>query len=263
MASHYKNTFLQQFLDADVASIQPNQNTIIQLRKLLDNSGALLLKNMSLNKDTFHFLSQAISLNTKVNASIFERRIPQAKDAPLFHIPDFPLHTDGIIIQQSTDAIVFYAQHVAHNTSGAGDLILSNHAKAFALMPISMRNVLVQHGLEYLVLDRRPFPFLPEGWFSIPSLRKINEQLYLYLALPFSPEQSEFWQVRIKGMLSATSETFLRELREYLMQDEFFIRHSWQTGDLILVDNRQVFHGFHTTTSDTQIHLYRQNIALL
>ncbi|MGQ0718940.1 MAG: TauD/TfdA family dioxygenase [Pseudonocardiales bacterium] len=153
-----------------------------------------------------------------------------------------PLHTDGVLLGTQVDLIVLYATEV-DGLADDGATLVCDQISAWPEMPEGLRSVLRHGRLEYRAIERGYFTSVPSGWYPIPTFRDYGRVRSLNIALPFSPQWSAAWQVRVPGASADESASFFESLRDHLSQDRYLYRHRWRQGDLLVIDNQRTLHG--------------------
>lgn len=155
-----------------------------------------------------------------------------------------PLHRDGALVGMPTNFIAFSAVH-ADPRDGVGVLELVDSANALTQFDSDLLDTLRSHAIEYRVLDRRPFPHLPVGWFTRPTFthNRGREALNIVLPVATTPGWSNPWETRIGGLTPVDSAHALARIDTQLRASSTFASHRWNPGDVVLVDNSRVLHG--------------------
>jgi alpha-ketoglutarate-dependent taurine dioxygenase len=229
--------------DTDLASLGR------EIRAAALQHGCVLLKGLDLDEARFQNLVHAMGQTVdhkfgegqadllKLNASHDAGKVVTGR-GPL------PLHTDGLLVGERTDLIILYAADFM-DAQGSGETFVCDQLAAWEEMPANLRGILDRAGaLEYLVEERGYFPNVPEGWYSIDSVRDYGRVRSLNLAMNFpAGTEPRGWQVRVTGLPPHESDRFLTELDAYLRGPRFTYQHRWTVGDLLVIDNQRTLHG--------------------
>ncbi|MBD8505101.1 TauD/TfdA family dioxygenase [Hoyosella sp. G463] len=201
-------------------------------------------------------LSSMSGASTARLADLLAAAAPPAPshDQPSPGIPALPLHRDGALIGRPPSFIAFTATSVEPGTHDSA-LELVDTVAALPALSHDLRDLLDTHPLEYRVLDRRPFPHLPEGWFELPAYTSTPTGQALNIILP--PAAPGPWQTRLRGLTDGDSAEALRRIDDELRRSPAYITHSWSAGDIILVDNSRVLHGLRATPAGSRARLAR------
>ncbi|BCJ61426.1 TauD/TfdA dioxygenase family protein [Micromonospora endophytica] len=229
-------------------------------------TGLALVRGLDLDADSFQRLVHALGDTVdhkfgegradllELNASADDGKVVTGR-GPL------PLHTDGLLVGERTDLIVLYAARFS-DRPGSGETTVCDQLAAWAEMPDDLRQVIEHTGLEYLVEERGYFPTVPQSWYEIPAVRDYGRVRSLNLTLPFPPGVPRGWQVRVKGADEEDSARFFARLGEFLHRPRYLYQHSWQVGDLMVIDNQRTLHGRTAISDDGERLLFRGQVTL-
>lgn len=172
-----------------------------------------------------------------------------------------PLHTDGVLLGTQVDFIILFAAEV-ENLTNNGATLVCDQISAWNEMPFELRDVLSRGKLEYRATERGYFTNVPDDWYEISTFRDYGRVKSLNIALPFSSDEPDSWDVRVPGMSSEMSTRFFSNLQDYLMQKRYVYEHCWSTGDLIVIDNQKTLHGRRSLNSKGVRVLFRGQVTL-
>ncbi|WP_149359652.1 TauD/TfdA family dioxygenase [Lolliginicoccus suaedae] len=235
------------FLDEARAGLRDRGTALIRQLGPRIGAGSLgaLLDALSGSKTSIERLSELLAADAPPAPS-------PGRSSP--GLPALPLHRDAALIGRPTSLIAFTATSVEPGTDHSA-LELVDTLTALPLLSAELRDLLDTRTMEYRVLDRRPFPHLPEGWFALPTYSSTPAGQALNIILP--PAAPGPWQTRIRGLTNDDSSEALRRLDDELRRSTAYIAHSWSAGDIILVDNSRVLHGTRATPVGSRARLAR------
>ena len=172
-----------------------------------------------------------------------------------------PLHTDGVLLGTQVDLIILYAAELA-NLGEHGATMVCDQLAAWQAMPGNLRAVIDAGTLEYRALERGYFTTTPDGWYEIPTIRDYGRVRSLNMALPFPPGTPASWDVRVPRVTAAESADYFSKLADYLTGADYLYTHTWQQGDLLVVDNQRTLHGRRGLAGDSTRKLLRGQVTI-
>jgi (5R)-carbapenem-3-carboxylate synthase len=160
-----------------------------------------------------------------------------------------PLHSDGLLANRRVDIVLLYCADCRDARGFDGATIVSDQAQGLKFVDSEIVGRLAVTGLEYRIGERDYFTTLPDEWYSIPAVVEQRGRKYLRLGLRYRPDAPAAWEVRVPDVSEAESTAILDRLELALTRDDVLCQHSWETGDLLLINNYTTLHGRNGFTS--------------
>lgn len=234
------------------------ENLTGRVRTVLATHGRVLLRAAHLDRPALLDLLRALADDTAPATAVLSRR-PQsetsATPAPAVTppvatgSPALPLHRDGALVGRPTRLVAFSVPVAA---PGVGLLETVDSATAFAEFDPRLASTLRRSTWEYLVSDRRPFPHLPDDWFTRATFVEDTSHATtaLNLVLPSRPgEEAMPWRTRARGLDEDASRSLVAAVDDGLRASSTFDVHAWRPGDVVVLDNARVMHGITAVTA--------------
>ena len=157
-------------------------------------------------------------------------------------------HTDTSFTRTPSLATILYGKEVARE---GGETWLANMHAAYDALPASLKERLMEmraiHDLGESRRKSEDLPLTAEQRIAAPSVEHpivrthpVTGRKGIYLG------SHAHW---IKGLSAEEGQMLLAELMRHATQDAFVYKHRWQTGDLLMWDNRATLHR--ATSYDT------------
>ena len=160
-----------------------------------------------------------------------------------------PLHSDGLLASRRVDIVLLYCVDCRDARGFVGATIVSDQKRGLEFVDSEIADMLATTGLEYRIGERDYFTTLPDEWYCIPAVVERWGRTYLRLGLRYSPDTPAAWEVRVPDVSEAESRAILDHLELALTRDDVLYQHSWETGDLLLINNYTTLHGRNWFTS--------------
>jgi (5R)-carbapenem-3-carboxylate synthase len=221
------------------------------VKRLLMDKGFLLVQNLKYNEDVFRQLVVSYGniveyVNEKKNVGYGYKdvlKLTGEKEKIVMGRGELPLHADGGLLLTPVDTVFLYAEKI-NNVKWQGATSICDHKLAVEEMPLHLRRVLEEQQFESIVLERDYYlDASPPSWFHVPVFTDLGWVRKMLLYLPFTEGQPASWDSRIVGFTKKEYTAFFDELRAFLTQPRYYYKHYWQTGDLLMMDNRRTLHA--------------------
>jgi L-tyrosine isonitrile desaturase/decarboxylase len=227
-------------------------------------NGLALAKNVNFDRNMFaSFVNHAgvTSMHTfgSGSAQLFELNASKDTKKIVTGTSSLPLHTDGTFVDTNPSFIILFC-HKFNQPSGSGLTQVCLQKQLLELLPRHLSQ-LFEYNWEYNVLDKSHFPTITEEWISKPSIiTKPSGKKCMNIALgSFVDYNNPGWRVRIPE-LGNESNSLLRELEDFIKKSKAYYEHTWEEGDLLVLDNTEVLHGRNTIAPEGERILFRGQI---
>ena len=233
----------------DKAVFQSMNSKAVQ--QLTMDKGFLLIRNLKYNVDQFRQLLHSYGnileyVNEKQNVGYGYRdvlKLTGEQEKIVTGRSELPLHADGGLLLTTVDTVFLYAEKIS-NGKWQGATNICDHKLAVGEMPLHLRRVLEEERFEYIVLERGYYlDASPPSWFHIPVFTDLGWTRKMLIYFPFSNGQPASWDSRIVGFTKKECTAFFNELKAFFTQPRYYYKHYWNTGDLLIMDNRRVLHS--------------------
>ena len=224
---------------------------ISDIKEILNEKGFLLVKDMDWTlEDNITFCKKMGHLISNEDrpkplgqreGAVLSLSGSEKKEHVLTGRGALPLHSDGLLVDTTVSTILLYC--FDHDKNSGGETFVSHQESAMKSAPSDILEILEKNDLEYIAHETSYFTYAPEGWFPIPKTRHHNGKQGLFIGLPFKNHESKSWSVRIKNFSEEESNEILSRLDSHLRSEEYWYEHSWEEGDLLLVNNFKMLHG--------------------
>ena len=174
-------------------------------------------------------------------AVLDSRRSPVEKDGSAIPLGSRDWHTDHTNRERPPKITALYAVNLPK--SGGGDTSFANMHLAYDALPEDLQNAyagmkthnkIENHG--YIsATDKQQF-----GAVQVHPLVRTHP-VTGKRAVYVHPGKTE----KMEGMDAEASQAFVTELMDRIIQPDIIYRHQWQSGDLLLWDNRALLHIAH------------------
>lgn len=233
-----------------------------ELRRAVASQGMALIQGLAPERSLLQGLLNGLHHGTDL-AKILQSSTPTRASASakashgMFALP---LHRDGALVGHPTSLIAFASDGAGHGEPGAY-LDLVDSTVALNELSADLRTALENHPLHYRVPDRRPFPSLPEGWFTRPTFLETDGRKALSIILPTESMPTTPWEVRVSGVPDDISRQLLDRLDTELRASSTFTRHFWQSGDIVVIDNARILHGASAVIPNVSARTFRESLS--
>lgn len=173
---------------------------------------------------------------------------------------ELALHSDGGILGTRVDLVFLYGAEVK-NVKYQGSTGICDHVQACKEMPFSLRRVLEEEIFEIKVIEQNYYGgAIPKDWYHIPVFVDLGWTKKMLILFPFEENSEKGWEVRMKGFSEVENINFFKELKAFMTQPRYYYKHYWNTGDLLIFDNRKVLHAREAFDTNSTRVLYRGQI---
>ncbi|MEO0647702.1 MAG: TauD/TfdA family dioxygenase [Cyanobacteria bacterium J06650_10] len=215
------------------------ENNLTELKRLLAEQGVAVIRNQLISDAEFvNFLKQLGPLTFTVGEK------PVA-DQPLLNVvsnvgrdrpPRSVFHTDTSYITQPP---AYTALKAIRLPSAGGETLFSNQYIAYERLPTAVKRQLrgaeVLHVVSGLTL---PSGEETQTWHPLFRRHPLSGKLALYLS---TPERCQ--KIRTpSGELAEKGAQIIRLLYRHSIRQHTLYRHRWQSGDIVIWDNRCTLH---------------------
>jgi taurine dioxygenase len=223
--------------EADEISItEINDEGIVRLKRALSNSGFVIFRQQAVNDSEFvAFLNRLGQLTFTVGETpvLHQPSLNVVSNVGRVHSPRSVFHTDTSYVARPP---AFTALRALTIPSLGGETLFSDQYCAYEILPRTVREKLadaqVLHVVSGLVLDEGQER---QSWHPLFMRHPLSGRLALFLS---TPERCQ----AISGIMPEEARRIIRLLYRHSIRHYRLYRHRWQSGDIVLWDNRCTMH---------------------
>jgi alpha-ketoglutarate-dependent taurine dioxygenase len=152
-----------------------------------------------------------------------------------------PLHRDGALMG-TTVALVGIHCGLYRNVTGGARTFVSDVESAVKHVPPEYLELVRERGIEGKPVDAY-YVKPSDVWHPIPGFIDVAGTSYLNVGFPYRPGEKASWLVRIPGVEDDRCQAIFETMRATLMDEKYCYYHSWEEGDVLLLDNLRTLHG--------------------
>jgi (5R)-carbapenem-3-carboxylate synthase len=152
-----------------------------------------------------------------------------------------PLHRDGALMGTNVALVGIYCVEYRDVTSG-GRTFISDIESATKEIPTEWLDLLRERGIEGRPVDAY-YVKPSDTWHPIAGFLDVGGKSYLNVGFPYRPGEQASWLVRIPGVDDARCQAIFESMRKVYMDPKYCYYHSWNEGELLLLDNLRTLHG--------------------
>lgn len=153
-----------------------------------------------------------------------------------------PLHRDGLLMNTVVKYVAILC--LENKVTAGGRTYISDSGAAWKNeFPEEIKKVLTENGVEGKPEDVTYYLKNEDKWYPFPGILEHNGKIYPNGGLHYHEGERSSYGVRIAKISKELSDKYFNEMEKILEDDQYTYFHDWQTGDVILFDNRTVLHG--------------------
>jgi taurine dioxygenase len=220
----------------EISILEMNDKGIVHLKHVLANNGFVVFRQQAVNDTDFvAFLNRLGKLTFTVGETpvLHQPSLNIVSNIGRVHPPRSVFHTDTSYVAQPP---AFTALRALTIPLLGGETLFSDQYCAYETLPRTMREQLadaqVLHVMSGLVLDESQES---QSWHPLFRRHPLSGRLALFLS---TPERCQ----AISGIRPEEAQRIIRLLYRHSIRHYRLYRHRWQSGDIILWDNRCTMH---------------------
>jgi len=213
-----------------------NDKGIVRLKYALANNGFVVFRQQAVNDTDFvAFLNRLGQLMFTLGETpvLNQLSLNVVSNIGRLHPPRSVFHTDTSYVAQPP---AFTALRALTIPSLGGETLFSDQYCAYETLPITVREQLadaqVLHVLSGLALDESQER---QSWHPLFLRHPLSDRLALFLS---TPERCQ----AISGIMPEEAQRIIRLLYRHSIRHYRLYHHRWQSGDIVLWDNRCTMH---------------------
>jgi alpha-ketoglutarate-dependent taurine dioxygenase len=183
-----------------------------------------LVHNKQRNQETF------LELNGKMEAKEVLRGTGR-----------MPLHRDGLMMQDNVKYVGIYCIDI--EVSEGGRTYISDTMKAWKEVPEEIKIAIKENGIEILPQDTTYYLKNEEKWYAFKGIITYHNEDVLNGGLSYRPEEKKSYEIRIPNIAKELSSQYFDTIESVFNLPKFTYYHTWQKGDLLLMNNFSTMHG--------------------
>ncbi len=213
-----------------------NDQDIAALKYTLANHGFVVFRQQAVSDDDFvAFLSRMGQMTFTVGETpVFQQPfLNVVSNIGRVHPPRSVFHTDTSYVAQPP---AFTALRALTVPASGGETLFSDQYRAYKTLPRTVKEKLadaqVLHVMSGLVCDENEES---QSWHPLFKRHPLSGRLALFLS---TPERCQ----AISGIKLEEAQRMIRLLYRHSVRHYRLYRHQWQSGDIVIWDNRCTMH---------------------
>lgn len=215
------------------------------ITNLIENHGFIAVEGLQWNKadlqEYFLTLGNLVHNKQRDQETFLELNGKMEAKEVLRGTGRMPLHRDGLMMQDNVKYIGIYCIDI--NVSEGGRTYISDTLKAWQELPTEIKSTIQENGIEILPLDTSYYLKNEERWYAFEGTISYHGEVTLNGGLGYRLQEKKSYAIRIPNIPEELSSQYYDVIESIFEQPKYTYYHSWQNGDLLLLNNFSTMHG--------------------